>query len=102
GLWRKKLHQRIPISLLALRVAEAVDLQRQILNSAAPVKIHLKQNAFHILRRIGDAKRLGAKLMMLSQAALLRALIAEIRRDVIHLRARALLGDQTMLDGRAN
>ena len=51
---------------------------------------------------IGNAKRFGTELMVLAKAAFLRALVPEIRADVVHLGARAFLGDQAVFDRSAD
>ena len=45
------------------------------------------------MRWISDSKRFCAELMVLPQAAFLRALVAEVGGDVIDLDARSFLGD---------
>ena len=76
------LHERIAIALLALGIAEAVDAQRQILHAAASVEFELKQDALDILFGLGHAECFDAELMVLPQASLLGAFVAEVRADV--------------------
>src|SRR5437588_481440 len=68
-LRREERHQRIAIPLFALAVAEAVDLELQVLHAAAAIKVHLEQDALDVLLRLGDAERLDAELVVLAQPA---------------------------------
>src|SRR6184192_1792412 len=98
----EEFDQCVAIPVFGFRVAETVDAQRQVLDSAPSVKTHLKQDAFDVRIRLRHAKLFGAKLMVLPVPSLLRLLVSEVGTDIEHLDPRALVVEQPRLDDRAN
>jgi hypothetical protein len=92
----------VAVALFGFGVAEAVDLELEVFDAAAAVEVHLEEDALDVLLGVGEAEGFGAELVVLAEAALLGAFVSEIGGDVIDLGARALLGEEVVLDHRAD
>src|SRR5690606_33172794 len=89
---REEVAQRRAVTRLALGVAEAVEMERELPQPAAAVEVELEQDALGVLFRRRDAEGLDAELVVLPVAPRLGALVAQHRRgEVIELRGRARL-----------
>ena len=87
----KERDQRVAITLLRFGVAQTVEAQHEVLQTAAAIKIHLKQDALGVLIGLGDAEGFHAELVVLAETSLLWFFVTKVRAEVIHLHARALV-----------
>jgi hypothetical protein len=95
--------QRRAVGVAALGVAERVDLQHDAFGDAERAQdVPARRDHLGIGQRLGGAQDLGADLVELPVAALLRPLVAEHRAGIEHLARQVRLGQPVRDQGAAD